>query len=103
MPPIRPYVKQVFVLTIRDAIHFRGNLASGTLEDVQTGQESGSRSGIDLLSLPEATTGPKTTAGDPNFVKHAIDGWCADLRACENRCGLAGSFERRAHEKREVK
>lgn len=46
-------MKQLFVLTIRDSIHLTKNLASGTLEDVQTGQESSFQSAMELLTLLE--------------------------------------------------
>ncbi len=38
-------------LTIRDTMHLETNIASGTLEDVQIGQELNFQSVMELLSL----------------------------------------------------
>jgi hypothetical protein len=46
-------MKHLFVLTLRGTLHLETNMASGTLEDVQTGEEFSFGSAMDLLSLLE--------------------------------------------------
>ena len=69
MRSIRPYMKHVFVLTIRNAIHVKTKRVSGTLEDAQTGQEFSFGSVKELLTLVEQIVTMATSGGGPEAEK----------------------------------